>query len=311
MEIYPDIDALPDEPIEPVCTMGNYDGVHRGHQAILARIQEEARRLDAPSMVITFDPHPRTVLRPHLPHQAIMSLRERLRTFWDLGIDHCLVIPFDQDFAEMTAREFVEEVLWEDLRIHALHIGPHTTFGHERSGDEKFLASEGRRLGFDVGVVDPVYIDGERVSSTRVRKAILAGDMQLAAKLLGRQHLVVGEVVEGDRRGRELGFPTANLKTDGAMLPPAGVYAAWAWREGAERRRAVVNIGYRPTFHDDSGLTVEAHLLDFEGDLYGETLFLGLVKRIRGEAKFEAIPQLKRQIKRDAGDARRILGGGG
>ncbi len=311
MKMYSDIEALPATPIEPVATMGNFDGVHRGHQAILARVKQEAERIGAETMVITFHPHPRQVLRPEAPFHSIMSLRERMRRLWDLDIDHALVIPFNADTVDMTAREFCEDVLWDALKVQAMYVGRDTHFGKDRGGDVRYLASEGRRLGFHTGIVEPIFAGDRPISSSRIRAAILAGDLGEAARLLGRQHRAVGKVVEGDKRGRELGFPTANLETDGAMLPPNGVYAAWAHTEhGDKRHPAVVNIGVRPTFaNPDAPATprVEAHLLGFEGDLYGQPLAVDFVDRIRPETRFETAQLLKRQIKRDAQEAKRIL----
>ena len=305
--MYDHIDGLPEAPIEPVVTIGNFDGVHRGHQAILSRLKEEAARLNAPTMVITFSPHPGQILRPSVPHHALMSLREKMRCLWDLGVDHTLVIRFDQDFLEMSAAEFVEDVLWGALRVRAVHVGRDTRFGRGREGDVGYLASEGRRLGFHVGLVEPVLVDGEVISSSRVRKAVLGGQLREASRLLGRAHRVVGVVSRGDQRGRTLGFPTANVNSDGAVLPPDGVYAAWVYLEDGKRHPAVVNVGVRPTFDVGPDRHVEAHLLNFEGDLYGQRLQIGLMQRIRGESKFDGVEALKTQIGRDADSARRIL----
>lgn len=307
MEIYPDVLSLPEPPLEPVVTMGNFDGVHRGHQSILAKIQSEAERRGAPTMVLTFHPHPRSVLAPHVRVPQIMSLRERLRVFWDKGIDHCLVIPFDHDFAEVTASEFVQEVLWDRLKIRAIYTGDNTSFGHARSGDVRYLASEGRRLGFDTGIVEPVFAGKTRISSTAAREAVASGDMDLAARLIGRHHLICGTVVHGDGRGKTLGVPTANLFTDGGMLPVSGVYAAWATTEDGVRHQAVVNVGVRPTFDADQAVSVEAHLLDFDQDLYDQALRLAMVRRIRSEIAFDSVEQLKTQIFRDLDEGRSIL----
>jgi riboflavin kinase/FMN adenylyltransferase len=307
MEIYPDVLSLPDTPLEPVVTLGNFDGVHRGHQAILAKLAVEAERRGAPSMVITFHPHPRAVLAPDARIPQIMSLKERLRVLWDKGIDHCLVIPFDQEFAEITAREFIEEVLWERLKIRAIYTGDNTAFGHGRSGDVRFLASEGRRLGFDTGIVDPVYLDKTRISSTAVRASISSGDMGLSARLLGRHHMVAGTVVHGDGRGKTIGVPTANIFTDGGMHPLPGVYAAWATTEAGQRHLSVVNVGVRPTFGASEAITVEAHLLDHTEDLYGQSLRLSMARRIRSEIAFDGVEQLKAQIAQDIEEGRSIL----
>ena len=307
MEMYGNLDGLPEPPVEPVATMGNFDGVHLGHQAILGRLQEEAARMDAPTMVITFHPHPRQFLKPEAPFVPLMSLKEKMRRLWELGVDHAVALPFDHDLAEMSATAFVNEVLWQRLRVRAIHVGWNTTFGHGRQGDFRFLQAEGRRLGFGVGVVDPVRVGGRPVSSSRARHAVADGDMELAARLIGRHHRAVGRVVTGDQRGRELGFPTANLATDGGLLPPFGVYAAWAHAADGGRQGAVVNIGVRPTF-SGGAMTVEAHLLDFSGDLLDQSLSLAFVQRLRGEVAFPGVEQLKRQIGQDCEAARRVLG---
>jgi riboflavin kinase/FMN adenylyltransferase len=307
MAIYRDVAELPRPPLEPVATLGNFDGVHRGHQAILSRVREEASRRAVPSMVITFDPHPGALLRPEQPHRALMSLDARLKRLADLGIDHTLVLTFDHAMAEMSAEEFIEEILWDALHVRAMYVGPYTAFGRGRGGDVRVLASIGRQLGYDVGEVEPVFIGGARVSSSRVRRAVIEGELSEVAQLLGRHHQVTGTVVTGDGRGRTIGVPTANLRTDGGLLPPNGVYAAWAMLpEG--RQPAVVNVGVRPTFGESGPVTVEAHLIGYSGDLYGEELTLAMVQRIRGESRFPDVDALVRQIKRDVKAAKRALG---
>ena len=307
MQIHPHIEALPAEPLQPVVTLGNFDGIHRGHQAILARIKEEARRLDVPTMVITFHPHPRQVLQPDLSLTPLMTLKERLRILWELDIDHALVIPFDHDFAEVTAQEFVDDILWERLRIRALYVGRDTAFGYQRGGDVSFLASEGRRRGFATGVVDPIFFDGSPISSSRVRRSLEEGELEQVTSMLGRHHIVMGTVVRGDSRGRELGFPTANLFTENCALPTPGVYAVFAILSDGTRHPAVLNIGTRPTFDQQGGLTVEAHLLDFKGDLYDQELRLSVLSRLRGEQAFDGPEALADQIQRDVNLARERL----
>ena len=307
MEIYGNLEALPAEPFEPVATLGNFDGVHRGHQAILSRLKTESERLQVPSMVITFNPHPRQFLRPDDPFAPLMNVKERLRRFWDLGIDHALVIPFDQDIAEMTAREFAEEILWEKLRVTAMYVGPYTQFGHNREGDVRYLESIGRELGFSVGAIQPIFVGGRPVSSSWAREAVAAGKLEEAARVLGRHFVIVGEVVEGDKRGRELGYPTANIIPEGTILPKYGVYAAWATLPDGTRKAAAVNLGLRPTFGGDRTV-VEAHILGFEGDLYGSEIFLSLVHFIRPETRFTGPKQLKLQIRRDVIEVKRGLG---
>lgn len=306
--MYYDLESLPERPLQPVVTMGNFDGVHRGHQVILARLKEESDRVGAPTMVITFHPHPRQFLRPTEVFTPIMSLKERMRAFWELDIDHALVLPFDANMVDMTAREFIEEILWESLHIKGIYVGPDMRFGNNREGDLRFLQSMGRQLGFDVGMVDPLIVDGRRVSSSRIRRALGEGQLEVGARLLGRHHRVVGKVVEGDKRGREIGFPTANLATDGALLPPNGVYTGWAYLEDESKLPAAVNIGVRPTFKGDDTRKVEVHLIDWQGDLYGQELRVALRQRLRNEVAFKNVQQLSRQLKSDVRRARKLLG---
>lgn len=309
MRTFRAVEDLPSPPIEPVATMGNFDGLHRGHQALLGRLREEAARLDAPTMVITYHPHPRSVLRPEEPFHQIAPLSERLRILEELSIDYALVIPFDEDFAELTATEFVEEILWDALRVRAMYIGPNTAFGYKRGGDPSFLASEGQRLGFAVGVVDPIFHRGRRIASSWVREAILRGDMEMAARLLGRHHGVSGEVVRGDERGRELGMPTANLHPEpGHLVPPPGIYATWVRLDDGRRLPAATSIGYRPTFDTGEEITFEVHVLGLDEDLYGRRLDVGLVRRLRDELRFEHVAALKRQMNQDVEETRRVLG---
>ena len=257
--------------------------------------------------MITFYPHPRQLLRPNEPFLPIMTLKERLRRLWDLGVDHILVLPFDHDMAEMTAQEFVDEILWEKLRVTAMYVGPYMQFGHNREGDIKFLESAGRRMGFSVGEVEPVFINGKRISSSWAREAVINGQLDHAARIMGRHFLLAGEVVEGDKRGREMGYPTANLHVSPTVLPKAGVYAAWATLPDGSRQAAAVNLGMRPTFDGDRP-TIEAHILGFEGDLYGAELFLSLVSFIRPESRFNGAKQLSLQIRRDVVEVKRALG---
>ena len=307
MKIYASLDDLPKKPIEPVATMGNFDGIHRGHQAILARLKQESQRKGVPTMVITFNPHPHQVFRPDEQFSPIMNIKERLRRLWHLGIDHALVLPFTPDLYEMSAHEFTEEILWERLRVTAMYVGPYVRYGQGREGDLRMLESHGRQFGFTVGVVDPVSIQKRRVSSTLIRKLIESGNLEGTVRLLGRHHTLVGEVIKGDGRGRTIGVPTANIAMDGTILPPAGVYAAWVRCEDESRWPAAVNLGRRPTF-GDVGSAIEAHLIGYKGDLYGQEIFISLVEHIRPEIAFPDAQTLKIQIKRDIKETKRILG---
>jgi riboflavin kinase/FMN adenylyltransferase len=308
MKIHWSTNDLPDPPLEPVLTLGNLDGVHRGHQVLLGTVVQEARRLGVPSMVVTFEPHTRKVIRPQEPFRPLMTTLEKLRRLLELGIDHVLVLPFAEGVMDMTAAEFIEEILWEPLRVRSIFVGPDAQFGKDRVGDARYLASAGRRLGFHVGVVDPIALGGTvRMSSTLAREAIAAGDLERANQILGRHHVLSGTVLRGFRVGRELGFPTANLRDEGLTLPPHGVYAGWATLENGDRHGCMLNIGVRPTFGGKK-LTIEAHLFGFDGNLYGQELRVSLRERLRSEIAFGGPEALKIQLRKDAADARAVLG---
>jgi len=307
MNVYWKIEDLPETPLEPIATMGNLDGVHRGHQVILSKLVTEAERVGAPTMVVTFQPHTRKVLRPHEGFRPLTTTVEKLRRLYELGIGHVLVLPFGEGVSDMTAGEFVEEILWDPMRVRSMFVGPDCAFGRDRQGDFRFLSSEGRRLGFHVGLVDHLTVGNARISSTVARDAVLRGDLELANRLLGRDHVISGTVLRGFRMGRELGFPTANIRDEGICLPPNGVYAGWASLEDDSKHPCMVNIGVRPTF-GGTALAIEAHLFNWEGNIYGQELRVGLRARLRSEVAFADADALKAQIRRDAVEARKILG---
>ncbi len=307
MKVYWSVEQLPETPIEPIATLGNLDGVHRGHQGILGQMRQDADRVGAETMVVTFEPHTRKVLRPKDDFRPLMTTTEKLRRLNELRVDHVLVLPFAEGLAELTALEFVEEVLWEPLRVRTLYTGSDAAFGKDRHGDFRFLTSEGRRLGFHVGMVEPVLHGKRRISSSFVRDAVVAGDLDLATNLLGRDHVLTGVVLRGFRMGRELGFPTANIRDEGIRLPPNGVYAGMATLEDGTRYGAMINIGVRPTFGGEK-LSIEAHLFNFDGNLYGQELRVGLRARLRSEVAFGNVEALQAQLRRDALEARKALG---
>ncbi|MFT7583235.1 MAG: riboflavin kinase/FMN adenylyltransferase [Myxococcota bacterium] len=307
MNVYWDIDKLPDPPMEPIATMGNLDGVHRGHQIIISKLQEEAERKNAQTLVIVFEPHTRKVVRPKDDFAPLMGLNEKLRRLYELGVDNVLVLPFAEGYAEMTAHEFIEEVLWDPLQIQALYVGPDAGFGKKREGDVRLLSSEGRRLGFHVGIIDPLWSEGQRISSSRVRAALEKGHLDAVNRLIGRHHVISGTVLRGFRRGQEIGFPTANIDPAGTALPPNGVYIGWAYLEDDTRHGTMLNIGHRPTF-DGGKLSVEAHLFNFDGNLYGKELRVSVRGKIRDEVEFGSPDALKAQLVRDAVEARKQLG---
>lgn len=292
----------------PALAVGNFDGVHRGHQALVAAAVEEARARGGTPAVLTFEPHPSRVLFPERAASTLMTLDQKAEVLATLGIERVGVLEFTRALADRTAAEFAREILLDTLEARSVVVGPDFRFGRGRGGDAQALAGLGRDLGFAVRVVEPVLDDGEPVSSTRIREAIEAGRVDRAAELLGRTYFVDGRVVEGDRRGRTLGFPTANLDLENETVPAGGVYACWCrvLEAAPDPRPAAVNIGRRPTF-DGERTTVEAHLLGFEGDLYGRRLRLEFVERLRAEQRFAGPDALRAQIQADVSRAAAVL----
>lgn len=303
-------------PARCVLTIGNFDGVHIGHRAILRTVVERAHALDGAAIVYTFDPHPRKVLQPQTAPRLLATLDQKLEWLAEAGIDHVVIEPFTREFAGTDPERFVRDYLHARFRPLEVYVGYDFHFGKDREGSMRLLSEMGPRLGFAVTIVPEVTIGDEDVNSTRIRALLAEGDVELAARLLGRLYTVRGRVVEGDRRGHALGFPTANLETENEVLPASGVYAARVRRVDAEEgegvspaRPAVANLGHRPTFGGDLRFVIEAHLIDFEGDLYGERLDLGFVKRLREEQRFEGPEALREQIARDVDAARAVLEG--
>jgi len=307
MNVYWSVDQLPETPIEPIATLGNLDGVHRGHQVILSRLVQESERTGNPTMVITFQPHTRKVLRPQEEFRPLMTTTEKLRRLYELGIQHVLVLPFADGIAEMTAVEFIDEILWEPLRVKSMFVGPDCQFGKGGVGDLRLLSSEGRRLGFHVGQIDKLQLGGARISSSLVRDAVAHGDLEGANRMLGHDLIVSGTVLRGFRMGRELGFPTANIRDEGTLLPPHGVYAGMATLQDDSQHGCMLNIGMRPTF-GGSALSIEAHLFNWEGNIYGQELRVAVRARLRAEVAFPDADALKAQLRRDAVEARKVLG---
>ena len=286
-------------------TIGNFDGVHIGHQALLASARVRAERARRPLVTVTFDPHPLEVLAPQMAPSRLTDTPTRLRLLQQAGIDAVLLLPFTRELAAMEPDAFVREILVKGLNAQDLFIGYDFSLGKGRTGTGAVLSALGEKLHYSCERFGPVLVDGEPVSSTRIRQLIRKGDMPGAAALLGRPHGVCGTVVSGFRRGRDLGFPTANLEPPKVQLPPVGVYATWA-RLGIERFPAVTNVGDNPTFAGES-MTVETHLLDFSRDLYGQELEIDFVQHIRDQVKFDGPQALVRQIAQDVRQARDIL----
>ena len=269
--------------------IGTFDGVHLGHREVI-------RGSDT---VLTFDPHPLSVIHPEATPKLLNTFPVKRDLIEGLGVKELVVIPFDRGFSQQSAEEFVQDVLIRRLDARRVSVGENFRFGKGARGTADFLDSHGE---FETNVTPLVEVAGETVSSTQIRGLVAAGEVKEAAEFLGGPFLFEGEVVEGDRRGRTLGMPTANLVPDDAYVHPGhGVYAAWA-----NGRPAAVNVGVRPTFETGRGLLVEAHLIDFEGDLYGQTLRIAFVERMRGEKRFDSVDELVEQMNRDVEEARAI-----
>lgn len=294
-----------------VVTLGTFDGVHLGHQTLLARAVEGASALGLPSVAYTFDPHPAQVLAPAFAPRTLCPLAARIQLLRTHGIDTVLVEPFTPNFSEVSADEWVEKYLVGQLHPKKVVTGFNFTYGKGRGGDNKHLQEAGAAFGFSVEVIPQVECQGVVASSTRIRSFLLEGNLEGAELLLGRPYALMGEVVEGDKRGRRLGFPTANLRLAHTLVPESGVYACSVAVLGANgeeeiRVNAVTNIGHRPTFSGQA-LSVEAHLLGFDGNLYGRALSVSLVRRLREERRFPGVEALAAQIEKDIAAAEKVF----
>jgi riboflavin kinase/FMN adenylyltransferase len=290
---------------ETLLTIGVFDGIHLGHQRLLTHLRDEARKKNWLSSVVTFKSHPKAVLSPENKLLWLSDMETRISLIRDLGIDVIVVLPFTSELARLTAQRFVQ-LLKEYLKMRGLIIGPDFALGRDREGDAEKLRLLGREMGFSVEVIPPVVLDGQVVSSSAIRQALAQGDMKKAEKLFGRLFSLNGVVVSGDGRGRTLGFPTANLELKPEQaLPSDGVYATIA-HVGRELMPSVTSIGVRPTFGGGKRL-VETHVIDYEGELFGQRLALDLVDRLRDEKRFDTVEELKSQMGRDVEQAKQIL----
>jgi riboflavin kinase/FMN adenylyltransferase len=279
--------------------IGVFDGVHLGHQQIIRQTIADARQHDAVALVVTFDRHPNSVVAPQRVPPLIYSLPQKLRAIKSLGADALLEITFDKSFSEKSGEVFIRELAHDLGKIHSICVGADFVFGHRRSGNVTLLKKLGEVIGFTVHGLAAVSLDGETVSSTRIREAIRAGDLDAASQMLGRPYAISGRVVEGDRLGRQLGFPTANLDATNLILPPNGVYFGSTKLKG-QLYPVALNIGLRPTVAAaEPQLRAEAHLLDFDGNLYGGELEVEIAGKLRDERKFASPAELREQIARD------------
>lgn len=305
MRIVRGLPPVPPDARPSAVALGVFDGVHIGHRAILGTAVAHAREAGMPAVACTFDPHPMEVLQPGRAPLAITTLDERLALIEGCGLDAAVVLPFTRELAAMEPEAFVKDALVTRLGARAIVVGFNHRFGRGARGDVGMLRSLGERLGFRTHIAEPLMVEGIAVSSTEIRAALQRGDLDAAARLLGRPYTLLGSIGHGAGRGRTLGFPTANLIPTRPVLVAPGVYACMAEVAG-QKERAVVNVGVRPTF-GEATLAVEAYLLDFSGDIYGQTMILTFVSRIREERRFPSVDALKAQIQADAEEARRRL----
>lgn len=307
MERWRGYEAVPSGFGRSVVTIGVFDGVHRGHQATIGHAVKRARDLGLQSVVVTFDPHPAEVVRPG-SHPAVLTEPHRKADLIEaLGVDVLCVVPFTLEFSRLSPEAFVHDVLVEHLHAAVVVVGDNFRFGHKAAGDGALLRQIGRTFGFAVEGSPLVADNGTVFSSTYIRACVDAGDVAAAAVALGRPHRVEGVVVRGDQRGKQLGFPTANLLTGTyTAIPADGVYAGWVIRRG-ERLPAAASVGTNPTFAGQDR-RVEAHILDFDDDLYGERLELEFSARLRGQVKYDGVEPLVAQMKEDVAQTRTILG---
>ncbi|MFN2452649.1 MAG: bifunctional riboflavin kinase/FAD synthetase [Pyrinomonadaceae bacterium] len=281
-----------------VLTLGVFDGLHLGHQLIMRTVVERARAVGAVPTAITFDPHPRAVLHPESAPPLLQTFDQKIEAFGALGIEQAIVVRFTEEFAQVRAREFLRDVVRERLKAKEVFLGCGFAFGYKREGNIELLREAGAEFGFHADEVPEVRLRGRRVSSSRIRELLSVGRVNLARRMLGRPYGVEGRVVRGDERGRTIGFPTANLQPQNRVIPQRGVYVTATLIDGAWRR-SVTNIGTRPTVKTNGEPSIETHVLNWSGDLYGDVVRVRFLHRLRDEHKFNSLDELKAQIARD------------
>jgi riboflavin kinase/FMN adenylyltransferase len=307
-----DVESCPRPAAGTAVTIGAYDGVHLGHRAVVATVRGMAADRGLETAVVTFDRHPASVVRPESAPRLLTDLDQKLELLEDTGVDYTLVVRFDEERSHESPEDFVREVLAGCLNAKLVVVGADFHFGHQRRGNVPLLEQMGRELGFDVlglSLVGPngePARDEEQVSSTAIRRALVAGDLATANAMLGRPHEVRGVVERGDQRGHELGFPTANVSVpEDILLPADGIYAGWYERPSGEAQPAAIALGRRPQFYEAQPYRLlEAHLLDWDGDLYGERAKVRFVEHLRDERKFDSVDELREQMQRDCDEAR-------
>jgi riboflavin kinase/FMN adenylyltransferase len=302
---FPD-DARPPWLVHPVLALGNFDGLHRGHLKIVERVRRGAAEHGGTPMAMTFDPHPPRVVRPDKAPPLLMTLPQRLDALERAGMRAVAVVRFTRELSQWEPETFVRTVLVDWLHVSEVWVGANFLFGHDRSGNFSLLRTLGQRYGFRAEKIDPVRYKEFVVSSTRIRRLVAEGRVDEAGALLGHSYALAGTIVEGRRRGRELGFPTANLRTDNELIPPHGVYATTLTVDGIVHA-AITNVGVNPTFGDDGATTIETHVLYYNRDLYGQRVQLGFVQRLRDERRFDDVDALRAQIEADCRRAERLF----
>lgn len=318
MEVVRGTAALKRKLVRPVLTIGNFDGLHVGHRAIMETVVERARAHEGEAVVCTFEPHPRKVLQPDRPPKLLTTRDQKLELLESFNVDVAILEPFDAAFSRLPPEDFVNEYIHARIDPVELYVGYDFHFGHDREGSMRLLTETGPRLGFAVTVVPEVTVGKRDVNSTRIRELLECGEVEEVKELLGRPFSVRGVVREGDKRGASLGFPTANVPPENEVLPRNGVYAgeirflddAQSGPSRGDRLPVVTNVGVRPTFGDGQGLLAEAHLIDFEGDLYGRNVEVSFSDHLRSERRFDGPDSLKAQIAIDVQAAREKLGAG-
>jgi len=305
MQILRDPLGRDDFPRQAVVSIGNFDGVHLGHRQVINESIARAREIGAPAVVMTFEPHPVTVLRPEEAPPLLMTMKQRLELLSTLDLDAVAIVPFTHKIARMDAVSFVQRVLVESFEVREVYTGANFRFGMDREGDVELLRLLGERFGFTAEAWPTVLVDGDPVSSTRIRNLVAEGNVEDAARLLGHPHCGDGKVLLGKRLGRKLGFPTMNIALETVMMPAEGVYITAVQIPSFQSIfQSVTNVGVRPTVYENSGVTIESHLMDFMADVYNERVRIFFLRRLRDEKVFNSTLQLVAQVRRDVEEAR-------
>lgn len=307
MNIFRNIDEIKFDK-QTVLTLGTFDGIHLGHQQIIKRVLECSEENKLRNLIITFHPHPRKVINPEMQLKLLTTNKEQISILEKLGVQNLFVVNFTIQFSQLTPDEFIKNYLVDKIGLSRIVIGYDHHFGKGRGGDVEFLIASGKKYDFEVLQIQPFIIESEPVSSTKIRAALEAGDVNKVNKMLGRYYSFSGVVVEGDKRGRELGYPTANIKLydEDKMIPQIGIYAVLVEIDGIEHK-ALLSIGKRPTFYNDGKVVPEVYIYDFNHDIYGKEIKVNLIQKLRGEEKFNSAEELIRQMNIDKENGLKIL----